>query len=75
MIYAENILICIAVPLLIALVFIRGQARQFVTTFLLGMIVCLLGAYINGFISLASGIGETNTAVYISPIVEELMKD
>ena len=74
MIYAENILICIAVPFLISLVFLRNQVRVFVASFLLGMSVCLLGAYIGGFIHLVSGLSEGDTAIFISPVIEELMK-
>ena len=74
MIYAEHILICIAVPLLIALAFIRGNARRFAVSLLAGMGVCLLAAYISSYINSLTGFGETQTAVYISPVVEELMK-
>ena len=74
MIYAENILICIAVPLLLSLAFIQGSARRFATAFLAGMGVCLLAAYISGFINVASGMSAEDTAVFISPIVEECMK-
>ncbi len=74
MIYAENILICIAVPMILALLFLRGRTRLFLGTFLIGMGVCLLGAYISGFISLAGAYSGNDTSIYISPIVEELMK-
>ena len=74
MIYAENILICIAVPLIISLSFIHGSARRFTASLLLGMGVCLLAAYISGFINVASGMGAEDTAIFISPIVEEIMK-
>ena len=74
MIYAENILICIAVPLLISLAFILGSARRFAAAFLGGMGVCLLAAYISGFINVTSSMGAEDTAIYISPIVEECMK-
>ncbi len=74
MIYTENILICIAMPLLISLLFVRGSARRFVAAFLIGMGVCLLSAYISGFVNLASGMGAEDTAIFISPIVEELIK-
>ncbi len=74
MIYAENILICIAVPLLISLLFVRGSARRFAISFLLGMGVCLLAAYISGFVNVASEMGPEDTAIFISPIVEESMK-
>ena len=74
MIYAENILICIAVPLVISLAFIHGSARHFAGSFLVGMGVCLLAAYISGFINVAGDMGPEETAIFISPIVEECMK-
>ncbi|MBO5994716.1 MAG: PrsW family intramembrane metalloprotease, partial [Firmicutes bacterium] len=74
MIYAENILICISVPLLVALIFIGGNARHFTASFLIGMIVCLLSAYISGFLVLPSGMVDEEVAIFISPMVEEIMK-
>ena len=74
MIYAENILICIATPLLITMFFVRGHVKRFVAAFLLGMSMCLLAAYISGFASVRSGLGAEDTAIFISPIVEEIMK-
>ena len=74
MIYAENVLICIAVPLIISLLFIRGGARRFVLSFLAGMVACLLAAYVGGFIENASGMKAEDTSVFISPIIEEVMK-
>ena len=74
MIYAENILLCIAVPLLISLLFVRGEVRRYVAAFLLGMGVCLIAAYISGFLNLVTGMGENDTSVFLSPVVEELMK-
>lgn len=74
MIYSENILVCMAIPLLLTLIFLRGDSRQFVLNFLLGMAACLLGAYVSGFVDAASGLGAEDTAVFISPVVEEGMK-
>ena len=74
MIYSENILVCIAVPLLLTLFFVRGNARQFVLNFLLGMAACLLGAYVSGFLDVATSMGVEDTAVFISPVTEEIMK-
>ncbi|MBR2832415.1 MAG: PrsW family intramembrane metalloprotease [Oscillospiraceae bacterium] len=74
MIYAENILLCIAVPLLITLFFLRGNARRCIASLLIGMIACLLAAYISGYLQLVTGSTEHNTAVFLSPIVEELLK-
>ena len=74
MIYSENILLCMAIPLLLTLFFVRGDNRLFVLNFLLGMAACLLGAYVSGFVDVAAGIGVEDTAVFISPVVEEAMK-
>ena len=74
MIYSENILVCMAVPLVLTLFFVRDNARQFVLNFLLGMAACLMGAYVSGFVDAASGMGITDTAIFISPVVEEGMK-
>ena len=61
MIYAENILICILVPFLISLIFVRGEVRKYVIAFLLGMGMCLIAAYISGFFSIVTELGENNT--------------
>ena len=74
MIYAENILLCIAIPLIIASLFTRGSTRRFILSFLIGMGACLLAAYISGFIDSVSGMGARDTAIFISPVVEETMK-
>ena len=74
MIYAENILLCIAVPLVISLLFVRGEVRRYLAAFLLGMLVCLIAAYISGFLNLVTGMGENDTSIFLSPVVEELMK-
>ncbi|MBR2835758.1 MAG: PrsW family intramembrane metalloprotease [Coriobacteriales bacterium] len=74
MIYAENILLCIAIPLAVSALFVREDARRFVVAFLIGMVVCLTSSYIDGFLNLASGMGAENTSIFISPVVEECMK-
>ena len=74
MIYAENILICIAVPFLISFLFVRGKVQQFILSFLVGMSVCLLSAYIDGFLGEVAGLNANDTAVFISPMVEETLK-
>lgn len=74
MIYAENILICIIIPLILVLFFIRGGANRFVFSFLVGMAASLAAAYISGFISQTAGISSEETAVFISPMIEEVLK-
>lgn len=74
MIYADNVLICIAVPLAITLLFTRGSARCLTISFLAGMLVCILSAYISGFIQLISGFTAEDTSIFLSPMIEECMK-
>ena len=74
MVYAENVLICIAVPLAISLLFTKRSTSRFIASFLVGMIVCLLSAYISGYFTLSSGYSAEDTSIFLSPIVEELMK-
>lgn len=74
MIYAENILICIAAPLVLILPFVGGTVRRFLAAFLTGMLMCLLAAYIGGAIRAGTGMAWEETAIFVSPIVEETMK-
>lgn len=74
MIFAENILVCIAVPFLVSLFFIRGEVRYYMTAFLLAMAASLIAAYISGFLSLAAEMNENDASIFISPMVEELLK-
>ena len=74
MIYSENILICIVLPLLIAVVFTRSDTRKFIISFVIGMTVCLLSAYVSGFFNYLTKVGAEDMAVYYSPVIEEIMK-
>ncbi|MCR4625429.1 MAG: PrsW family intramembrane metalloprotease [Lachnospiraceae bacterium] len=74
MIYSENILICIAIPLFIALFFTRTSTKRFLFAFILGMTVCLFSAYISGFVNYITELGRDEMAIYYSPVIEEIMK-
>jgi len=74
MIYAENILLCIAIPLLIVLIFLRGKTRLFAGSFLVSMCMCLIAAYVSGYISLISDMSVEDVQVFVSPVIEELFK-
>ena len=75
MIFAENILLCITVPLLLSMVFVRGRARYYVLAFVTGMLVCLLAAYVTGFCRLLLvDWSESDVRIFLSPVVEELVK-
>ena len=74
MIYSENILLCIALPLLLSLFYTQGTTRHFLLAMFLGMLICLVSSYISGFLTLHSHMTQSDSALYISPIVEEIMK-
>ena len=72
--YLENILICIGVPLLLALFFTKGKQRQDLVFLLCGMIVSLLSAYVTRFFMTVYNADVLVTAVEITPVCEELLK-
>ena len=74
MIYSENVLICLTIPLLITVLFLRDTPRKVIEAFILGMIICLVSGYISGFAKIASGMSAEDTAIYVSPMIEETMK-
>ena len=74
MIYAENIYISIAAPLCVALFFVTGMGRRMCLFILAGLTVCLLSAYVNGFLVGAAGMGFTDGAIFVTPISEEVAK-
>ncbi|NLU24888.1 MAG: PrsW family intramembrane metalloprotease [Clostridiales bacterium] len=71
---AENYFLCMAAPLAVALLFVKGGARRFCTFFLAGLTMCLLSAYVGSFLVSVTGYSVDDAAVYITPISEELMK-
>ena len=74
MIYAENILVCIAIPLIVSLFFIHGNVRKYMAVFLIGMVMCLLSAYISSFLGGVNHMSDNDTSIFLSPVVEELLK-
>ena len=72
--YIENIYVCLAAPLLIAAVCMRGRGRTMNLFVLAGMTVCLLSSYINTFIAAAAGVDALTASLEIAPMTEELMK-
>ncbi len=73
MIYSENILLCISIPLLLTVIYTRGGVRRSLGAFILGMVSCLLSSYISGYLTLLTEIGLNESAVYISPTVEDIV--
>lgn len=72
--YIENAFICLAAPLLLAIICTRGKARQLLLFFLCGMTVCLLSSYISTFFAFLEGAEPLEAALLIAPSVEEIMK-
>ena len=72
--YIENSYICLAAPLLLAVMCLRGNGRRSLAFVLSGMTVCLLSAYISTFLADAAGVDLITASHEISPAVEEIMK-
>ena len=74
MIYIENIFVCLAIPLALCMLFVRGRTRTFLLFMMAGMCVCLLSAYVNSFTMGYYGASAAVTVVEITPVCEEVMK-
>ena len=68
MIYSEYVLICIASPILLTLLFVKGSARRYALFFVIGMVVCLLSAYVGGFVQQVSGMDSNWVSIFASPV-------
>lgn len=74
MIYIENILLCMALPLLLTLFFTPGKVRKYTIFLILGMAACLLSAYVSSFFMAYYGVDTTIASIDITPVCEEIMK-
>ena len=74
MIYIENIFVCLAIPLLLCMLFTGGCTRRFMLFMIVGMSVCLLSAYVNSFFMGYYGVSDTIAVIEITPVCEEVMK-
>ena len=72
--YIENVFVCLAAPLPVAVLCMRGRGRRMVLFLLGGMTVCLLSSYISTFLAAVQGADLTSASLEIAPLVEELMK-
>lgn len=70
MTYIENIFLCLALPLILSLFFMKGRVRRYALFLTVGMAVCLLSACI-GFHAiynlLITADGVWKTAGYLFP--------
>jgi len=74
MIYSENIFMCIAIPIVVLLIFLKRESRHYYAAFLVGMAACLLAAYVNSYLIMVLDSSRLECVRYISPIVEEVFK-
>lgn len=74
MTYIENIFVCLAAPLIVAMLFLERKYRPSLILCLVGMGTCLLSAYLNTFFAQVYRADSLNAATQISPVVEEIMK-
>ena len=72
--YIENTYICLAAPLLLAILCLRGSARRALAFLLAGMTACLFSAYVSSYAAGATGIDYLTASHEIAPAVEECMK-
>ena len=72
--YIENIYICIAAPIIMAIIALRGRRRRAMIFMLAGMTACLLSSYINTFFAIIAEADRIETTWEITPMVEEVMK-
>lgn len=72
--YLENILVCIGVPIFLALFFVQRKQRKFLAFILCGMVTCLLAAYVTGFFMAVCRADVLVSSVEITPVCEEVLK-
>lgn len=74
MTYIENIFLCLALPLILSLFFMKGRVRRYALFLTVGMACCLLSAYVSSFFMGQYGVDGTVAAIEITPVCEEVMK-
>ncbi len=72
--YIENVYICMAAPLLLAIVCLRREGQRSLIFLLAGMTACLFSAYISAFAAGSSGTDTVTASYEITPVVEEIVK-
>ena len=72
--YIENTYVCLAAPLLLAILSLRRAARRYLIFLLAGMTACLLSAYVSAYAAGAMGAEVAAASHEIAPAVEEIVK-
>ena len=74
MTYVENAYICLAAPLLLAILCVKKNWRRALIFLLSGMTSCLLSAYVSSFFVSALKLDPVTGSHEIVPVVEEIIK-
>ncbi|MBR5969585.1 MAG: PrsW family intramembrane metalloprotease [Lachnospiraceae bacterium] len=74
MTYVENVYICLAAPILLAILYLQKSSRRSLVFLLCGMTSCLFSAYVSTYLAEMAGVGAETAAHQISPAVEEIIK-
>ena len=74
MTYVENIYICLAAPLLLAILCLNREWRRSLVFLLSGMTSCLLSAYVSSCLAVAFHLDAATASHEIVPAVEEVIK-
>lgn len=74
MTYIENVFVCLAIPPILSLFFTGGRARRFTLFLVLGMLTCMLSAYVSSFFMEYYDVDAVTAAIEIAPVCEEVMK-
>lgn len=72
--YIENIFVCLVAPLLITVFWTKGKTRRMMLFLVIGMLTCLLSAYVSNFIATTQGVDNKVATLEFAPFVEEVMK-
>ena len=66
--------VCIIIPLSLGLFFMQGRAREMTLFMEIGIFVCLLAAYINGFLASVIDMTRSDLTYFLTPFTEEVLK-
>ncbi len=72
--YIENIYVCLAAPLLVAVLCLRGSRRSHTLFLLGGMTACILSSYASTYLVNVILANPVTSVTEVAPIVEEVMK-
>ena len=72
--YIENTYVCLAAPLLLAILCLRKDTRRSLVFLLAGMTACLCSAYVSTWLAGVTGTDSQAASYEIVPVVEEVIK-